>query len=93
MPDYTASHVIYRGSLQTSCDIGSKIRIKQKLISTEYLKEMYFYGMKEESCSKYMGSFSYLDIPLATKMWMYCYIFKVYGLMCYVTFTNNCIIT
>jgi len=49
--------------------------------------------MKEESCSKDMGSFNYLDIPLATKMWMYYYIFNVCGVMCYVTFTNSCTIT
>jgi len=42
--------------------------IKQKLISTENPKENYFYGMEEESCNKYMGSFNYLDIPLVTKM-------------------------
>jgi len=41
--------------------------IKQKIISTEYPKEIYVYGMKEESCSKVMGSLNYLDIPLATK--------------------------
>jgi len=42
--------------------------IKQKLISTKYPNAIHFYGMKEESCSKDMGSFSYLDIPLATEM-------------------------
>jgi len=34
--------------------------------------------MKEESCSKDMGSFSDLDISLATKMWMCYYIFNVW---------------
>jgi hypothetical protein len=53
------SYLVCRGSLQTSCDIFSRITFKKKFWSTEYPKVIYFYWMKEQSDLKVTDCFSF----------------------------------
>jgi len=50
---------VYRVSVYNTCDVWSRITIKQRFFWNEYSNEIYFYGMKEESLSKDMDIFSF----------------------------------